>query len=213
MGRFVVGACAVALLWWVGSGSAAQLFAGPAPALRPQVMVAPAEVAYASPSLRGAPLPAAAPASPTSSAAKIGAVLCAGAAVYAICSRPVQRSAAPTMVVDPSHAVDMASNLMAAIPVQDPSTGFGTPIPAFTPGKAFVMMFSNLLVISTMTVANEDGTGRRGLVFNIQKGMSPKEAHQDMVDSLGLTWLLAGTSFGHVIGAGAILGCEAGGFL
>jgi hypothetical protein len=176
-------------------------------------MVAPAEVAYASPSLRGAPLPAAAPAAPTSSAAKIGAVLCAGAAVYAICSRPVQRSAAPTMVVDPSHAVDVASNLMAAIPVQDAANGFGTPIPAFTPGKAFVMMFSNLFVISTMTVAEADGSGRRGLVFNIQKGMTPKEAHNDMVNALGLTWLLAGTSFGHILGAGAILGCEAGGFL
>ena len=31
--------------------------------------------------------------------------------------------------------------------------------------------------------------------------------------TFGLTWLLAGTSLGHIVGAGAILGCTAGGFL
>ena len=31
-------------------------------------------------------------------------------------------------------------------------------------------------------------------------------AHEEMVDMLGITWLLSGTAFGHVLGAGAILG-------
>ena len=39
-----------------------------------------------------------------------------------------------------------------------------------------------------------------------------RKAHEEMVDMLGITWLLSGTALGHIVGAGAILGCQAGGF-
>jgi hypothetical protein len=103
------------------------------------------------------------------------------------------------MVIDPSHAVDAASTLMAA--------DMQIPISAFSPAKAFVMMSSNLAIISGMTIQG------KGLVKGIQAGMSPKEAHDDMVNTFGLTWLLSGASLGHIVGAGAILGCQAGGVL
>jgi hypothetical protein len=83
----------------------------------------------------------------------------------------------------------------------------GIPIAAFTPGKAFVMASANLATICGMTVQG------KGLIKNMQAGMSPKEAHDDMVNSFGLTWLLSGTAFGHILGAASILGCEAGGVL
>merc|ERR1719238_2027083 len=101
------------------------------------------------------------------------------------------------MVIDPSHAVDAASTLMAA-------NTLSIPIQAFSPAKAFVMMTSNLAIISGMTIQG------KGLQKGMQSGMSPKEAHDDMVNSFGLTWLLSGTAFGHVLGAGAILGCQSG---
>jgi len=112
------------------------------------------------------------------------------------------------MIVDPAHAMDAASALIAARPeTWGPELGdLAYPIGA-SPGKAFVMAFSNLMVICGMRVQGH------GLLSNMQAGMSPKEAHDDMVNSLGLTWLLSGTALGHVVGAGAILGCTAGGLL
>jgi hypothetical protein len=107
------------------------------------------------------------------------------------------------MVIDPSHAVDAvdaASTLLA-------NDALSIPIPAFSPAKAFVMATSNLAIISGMTIQG------KGLQKGIASGMSPKEAHDDMVNSFGLTWLLSGTSLGHIVGAGAILGCEAAGVI
>ena len=101
---------------------------------------------------------------------------------------PVAHSvAAPTMVLEPS-SIDAASSLLA----------LGIPIPAFTPAKAFIMMFSNVLIICTMSIQG--------------KSLAGGTSHDEMVESFGLTWLLAGTSLGHIVGAGAILGCQAGGF-
>ena len=40
-----------------------------------------------------------------------------------------------------------------------------------------------------------------------------RKAHEEMVDMLGITWLLSGTAFGHILGAGAILGMSASGIL
>merc|ERR1719217_1497387 len=68
----------------------------------------------------------------------------------------------------------------------------GLPIPAFTPAKG-------ILMICTMSIQG--------------KGLSRGTPHDEMVESFGITWLLAGTSLGHNVGAGAILGCEAAGFL
>ena len=45
------------------------------------------------------------------------------------------------------------------------------------------------------------------------KGLSVGTPHDEMVKSFGLTWLLAGTSLGHIVGAGAILGCTSAGFI
>jgi len=91
------------------------------------------------------------------------------------------------MALEPS-AIDAASSLMA----------LALPIPAFTPAKAFIMMFSNILIICTMSIQG--------------KSLAGGTPHDEMVESFGLTWLLAGTSLGHIVGAGAILGCQAGGF-
>jgi len=71
------------------------------------------------------------------------------------------------------------------------------PIPAYTFSKAFIMIFSNVLMICTMSI---DG-----------KSLSRGTSHDEMVESFGITWLLAGTALGHIVGAGAILGCQAGG--
>ena len=68
------------------------------------------------------------------------------------------------------------------------------------------MMFFNLVTIFGMTIQG------KGLAKGINSGMSPKEAHDDMVASFGLTWLLSGTAFGHILGAGAILGCSSAGW-
>ena len=43
--------------------------------------------------------------------------------------------------------------------------------------RAFVMAFSNLMVICGMRVQGH------GLLSNMQAGMSPKEAHDDMVNN------------------------------
>ena len=97
-------------------------------------------------------------------------------------------ASAPTMLVDPS-SVDATSALVA----------LSLPIPAYSPAKAFIMMFSNILIICTMSIQG--------------KSLAGGTSHDEMVESFGLTWLLAGTSLGHIVGAGAILGCTAGGFL
>jgi len=91
------------------------------------------------------------------------------------------------MVLEPS-TIDAATSLVA----------LALPIPAFSPAKAFIMMFSNILIICTMSIQG--------------KSLAGGTSHDEMVESFGLTWLLAGTSLGHIVGAGAILGCQAGGF-
>ena len=49
------------------------------------------------------------------------------------------------------------------------------------------MMFSNVLVICSMRI---DG-----------KGLAVGTPHDEMVESFGLTWLLAGTSLGQCVAA------------
>jgi len=68
------------------------------------------------------------------------------------------------------------------------------------------MWAANLMVIWGMTIQG------KGLGKGVSEGMSLKAAHDDMVETFGLTWLLSGTAFGHVVGAGAILGCSSAGF-
>lgn len=226
MGRLVVVAVsAAALLCW--AGAAPQLFAAPA-AVQSPGLVSGAQPVVPQPAAGFAPLAAPAPAAPPASraSAQVAAALCAGAAVVALGSRgkraapglaaspevlraaAPRRAAAPTMIVDPAHAMDAASALIAARPeTWGPElTDLAIPIGA-SPGKAFIMGAANLMVICGMRVQGH------GLLSNMQAGMSPKEAHDDMVNSLGLTWLLSGASFGHVVGAAAILGCEAGGLV
>ena len=99
-------------------------------------------------------------------------------------------AAAPVMVVEPS-AVDSASQLLAA--------GLVLPIPAFNPAKGLLMMFCNILIICTMSIQG--------------KSLARGTPHDEMVESFGITWLLAGTSLGHIVGAGAILGCQSAGIL
>lgn len=105
----------------------------------------------------------------------------------AIALRPA--AAAPSMLIEPQTAVDSATQLMALV----------LPIPAFSPAKGLLMMFCNILIICTMSIQG--------------KGLSRGTPHDEMVESFGITWLLAGTSLGHIVGAGAILGCEAAGVL
>ena len=93
------------------------------------------------------------------------------------------------MLAEHANTVAEASQLLA----------LSIPIPAFSPAKAFVMMFSNVLIICTMSIQG--------------KSLAGGTPHDEMVETFGLTWLLAGTSLGHIVGAGAILGCQAGGFL
>merc|ERR1719396_162197 len=102
---------------------------------------------------------------------------------------PAPRSAAPVALVEHAPTVDAASQLLA----------LGLPIPAFTPAKSILMMFCNILVICTMSIQG--------------KSLARGTPHDEMVQSFGITWLLAGTSLGHIVGAGAILGCQAAGFL
>ena len=99
------------------------------------------------------------------------------------------RSAAPLALVEHVPTVDAASQLLA----------LGLPIPAFTPAKSILMMFCNILIICTMSIQG--------------KSLARGTPHDEMVESFGITWLLAGTSLGHIVGAGAILGCQSAGFL
>ena len=96
-------------------------------------------------------------------------------------------ASAPTMLVDPA-SVDATTALVA----------LSLPIPAFSPAKAFIMMFSNILIICSMSIQG--------------KSLAGGTSHDEMVESFGLTWLLAGTSLGHIVGAGAILGCSSAGW-
>lgn len=73
------------------------------------------------------------------------------------------------------------------------------PIPALTSAKAFLMIFCNVLIICTMSIQG--------------KSLARGTPHDEMVESFGITWLLSGASLGHIVGAGAILGCQAAGFL
>merc|ERR1719198_26523 len=130
-------------------------------------------------------------------AARVLAVLALVASCSAFVATPVlpQRTqvarAAPIstqMVVEPS-SLDLVSQQLALV----------LPIPAYSPAKAFIMMFSNILIICTMSIQG--------------KGLSRGTPHDEMVETFGITWLLAGTSLGHIVGAGAILGCQTAGFL
>ena len=101
--------------------------------------------------------------------------------------------AAPVqMSLDPVTAADSASHATQLL-------ALALPIPQFNPAKAFIMMFSNILIICTMSIQG--------------KSLARGTPHDEMVESFGITWLLAGTSLGHIVGAGAILGCTAAGFL
>ncbi|KAL3912019.1 MAG: hypothetical protein SGPRY_008481 [Prymnesium sp.] len=76
----------------------------------------------------------------------------------------------PQMLVEPS-SVDAASQLMA----------MQIPITAYTPAKqAFIMMFSNVVIICGMSIEG--------------KGLARGTSHDEMVESFGITWLLAGTA-------------------
>merc|ERR1712182_151545 len=101
-------------------------------------------------------------------------------------------------VVEP-HAVDVATQLVAAFIPAPANMGMGIPIPEYSPAKAFIMMFCNILIICTMSIQG--------------KSLAKGTPHDEMVESFGITWLLAGTSLGHIVGAGAILGCHAAGFV
>ena len=61
------------------------------------------------------------------------------------------------------------------------------------------MMAANVFVICTMSIQG--------------KSLISGTSHDEMVESFGITWLLSGASLGHIVGAGAILGCQAAGFL
>merc|ERR1719460_365990 len=121
------------------------------------------------------------------------ALIASASAFVASPVRPAMRapaavSSAPAQMALEPTSIEAASSLLA----------LGLPIPAFTPAKAFIMMFSNILIICTMPIQG--------------KSLAGGTPHDEMVESFGLTWLLAGTSLGHIVGAGAILGCQAGGF-
>ena len=61
------------------------------------------------------------------------------------------------------------------------------------------MVFSNVLMICATEIQG--------------KSLIKGTPHDEMVSSFGITWLLAGTSLGHIVGAGAILGCSSAGFM
>mmetsp|Transcript_40840 Transcript_40840/g.89666 ORF Transcript_40840/g.89666 Transcript_40840/m.89666 type:complete len:115 (+) Transcript_40840:68-412(+) len=98
-------------------------------------------------------------------------------AMFAACSAMVlsgPRAAAPVVqrassvkMVDPS-AVDAASQLLA---IADPG---------FTPAKTAVMAASNLLVMGTTKIQG--------------KSLIGGTKHDEMVDTFGMTWLLATAS-------------------
>mmetsp|Transcript_40480 Transcript_40480/g.86370 ORF Transcript_40480/g.86370 Transcript_40480/m.86370 type:complete len:129 (-) Transcript_40480:257-643(-) len=94
-------------------------------------------------------------------------------------------SVSPVMVADTS-IVDATSSLVAAAAVAGP---------LFSAPKAGVMMVANILTIFYTEI---DG-----------KSLSSGTKHDEMVESFGITWLLAGASLGHIVGAGAILGLGA----
>jgi hypothetical protein len=107
-------------------------------------------------------------------------------------------------MVDP--AVDHVTSLATTTQLAGASPGLSIPIPAFSKAKAFIMMTSNLIIISGMSIQG------KSLLYGDPK-KSLKERHDEMVEEFGLTWLLSGASLGHIVGAGAILGCQAGGIV
>jgi len=126
-------------------------------------------------------------------------LLCASCSAFVAGGRAsapnMRRAAAPAvpttqMVLEPA-AIDAATTLVADV--------LKIPIVEYSPAKAFVMMFSNILIISTMSIQG--------------KSLARGTPHDEMVESFGITWLLAGTSLGHIVGAGAILGCHSAGLL
>ena len=78
-----------------------------------------------------------------------------------------------------------------------------------SPPQSAVMMTANMATIVTMSVQGKSIL--KGLEEDGFRGA--RKAHEEMVDMLGITWLLSGTAFGHVLGAGAILGMSASGIL
>merc|ERR1719326_1556432 len=118
-------------------------------------------------------------------------LLCAsGVSAFQVAARApampsVRTAPAPAMLADAS-TVEVASSLVAAA---------GVAGPLYTPAKAGVMAFCNLLTIIYTEI---DG-----------KSIASGTKHDEMVESFGITWLLAGASLGHIVGAGAILGLTA----
>ena len=103
------------------------------------------------------------------------------------------------------------------------------------------MIFSNLLVICTMSIQGKGltrGTSHdemvrahalaphrtptrtRTLAPSLDPRPQPRPSPSAstlalaivQVETFGLTWLLSGTALGHIVGAGAILGCSSAGF-
>ena len=54
------------------------------------------------------------------------------------------------------------------------------------------MMLCNLLTIYGVSING--------------KCLAAGTSHQEMIETFGVTWLLAGASLGHIVGAGVILG-------
>jgi len=105
-------------------------------------------------------------------------------------ARRVAAAAAAPQMLDVA-SVDSTSQLLAA--------SLSVPIPAYSPAKAFVMIAANIFVICTMSIQG--------------KSLISGTSHDEMVESFGITWLLSGTSLGHIVGAGAILGLSGTGIL
>ena len=64
--------------------------------------------------------------------------------------------------------------------------------------RGTIMAACNAVTIATMSIQG--------------KSLARGTSHDEMVESFGITWLLAGASLGHIIGAGAILGLTTTGF-
>mmetsp|Transcript_37888 Transcript_37888/g.88658 ORF Transcript_37888/g.88658 Transcript_37888/m.88658 type:complete len:130 (-) Transcript_37888:391-780(-) len=115
--------------------------------------------------------------------------LCAAVSAFQVAARapvPAVRSvSSPVMLADASVA-DAASTLVAAAAVAGP---------LYSAPKAGVMMICNLLTIVYTEIQG--------------KSIASGTSHDEMVESFGITWLLAGASLGHIVGAGAILGLTA----
>ena len=98
-------------------------------------------------------------------------------------------SAAPSMLITPNE-LPATSDLLAA------ATFGGSFNGAIARGA--IMAVCNAVTIATMSIQG--------------KSLARGTSHDEMVESFGITWLLAGASLGHIIGAGAILGLTTTGF-